>query len=63
LARTSYPPTTAVRREVVKLLLSPDEKAELVQLAQRRGRSVNEVIRCELPLSTNREPEREREAA
>jgi hypothetical protein len=61
LARTSYPPASAPRREVVKLLLTRDEKAELVTLAEQRGRSVMEVIRTSLPLSTN-STNREREA-
>lgn len=63
MARSSYPPVTARRSEVVKLLLTRSEKAELVTLAQQRGRSLTEVIRCELPLSTNRDRDGERAAA
>jgi methyl coenzyme M reductase subunit C-like uncharacterized protein (methanogenesis marker protein 7) len=53
----SYPPAEHTRSEVVRLLLTPAEKAELIGLARERGRSISEVVRTSLPLSTNRERE------
>lgn len=53
MSRHSYPPVPVPRTAVVKLSLTPDEKAELVTLSRRSGRSVTEIVRTHLPLSTN----------
>jgi hypothetical protein len=56
---TSYPPTEDARSVLLRVLLSPGEKAALVQLSRERGVPVAEIVRTSLPLS----PDTEREAA
>lgn len=46
----SFPPASDARRRHLAVRLTSDEHAQLVALADARGRTISEVVRCSLPL-------------
>ena len=54
---TSYPPTEEARTVIFRFLITPQEKAQLVQLSRERGVPVAEIVRTSLPLNADAERE------